>query len=155
QRAQDDPRLFARMHLRGLTPEQLFDSLAAATGYREQGGARFYFGQTVRSEFLTKFNNAADRPPEVQTSILLALAMMNGGLTAEATDLSRSETLAALVDAPFMPTAEKIEALYLAALSRRPTSKEIGRLVRYVDAGGVSKAKTKAARKGEALADVF
>lgn len=35
----DEPALFARMPLRGLTPEQLFDSLAMATGYRDSGGA--------------------------------------------------------------------------------------------------------------------
>src|SRR5204862_3471531 len=31
----DDPRLFAHMAVKRLTPEQLFDSLAAATDYRE------------------------------------------------------------------------------------------------------------------------
>src|SRR5262249_27583586 len=31
----EQPRLFARMALRGMTPEQLFDSLAQATGYRD------------------------------------------------------------------------------------------------------------------------
>ena len=29
-----EPTLFARMPIRGLTPEQLFDSLVMATGYR-------------------------------------------------------------------------------------------------------------------------
>src|SRR5207249_2633184 len=33
--SQQDPRLFARMPLRGLTPEQLFDSLAVATEYQD------------------------------------------------------------------------------------------------------------------------
>ena len=32
---QADPKQFARMNLKGLTPAQLFDSLVAATGYRE------------------------------------------------------------------------------------------------------------------------
>ncbi|MBN9524522.1 DUF1553 domain-containing protein, partial [bacterium] len=32
---QADPRRFARMNLKGLTPAQLFDSLVSATGYRE------------------------------------------------------------------------------------------------------------------------
>src|SRR5262249_37791859 len=37
-KGQNDPTMFARMPLRGLTPEQLFDSLAMATGYRDAGG---------------------------------------------------------------------------------------------------------------------
>src|SRR5262249_16180344 len=37
--SQDDPRLFGRMAIRGLTAEQLFDSLALATGYRPRPNA--------------------------------------------------------------------------------------------------------------------
>ena len=39
-KSQDDPTLFARMPLRGLTGEQLFDSLATATGYHAMLGWR-------------------------------------------------------------------------------------------------------------------
>jgi hypothetical protein len=154
---QDDPRLFARMHLRGLSAEQLFDSLAIATGYVETQprGMGFYGPANVRGEFLGKFANAADRPTEVQTSILQALALMNGRVTAEATDLRKSETLAAVADAPFMDTAAKLETIYLASLSRKPTTRELSRLARYVEDGGVSEAKDTAKRRAEALADVF
>jgi hypothetical protein len=153
---QDDPRLFARMHLRGLSPAQLFDSVATATGYQEaQGPNQFFNNNTVRGNFLARFAEGTDRPTEVQTSILQALAMMNGRLTSEATDLQRSTTLAAVTDAPFMNTQAKIEALYLAALSRKPTAKELSRLGRYVEDGGVSTAKEKTQQRAEALADVF
>ena len=37
---QADGRRFARMNLKGLTPAQLFDSLVAATGYRENPQVR-------------------------------------------------------------------------------------------------------------------
>src|SRR5262249_37253257 len=37
---QREPRLFARMQVKGLTAEQLFDSLVAATGYRGPDAAR-------------------------------------------------------------------------------------------------------------------
>ena len=39
-----DPRLFSHMAVRGLTPDQLFDSLVVATGYRDPnpGRQRFY-----------------------------------------------------------------------------------------------------------------
>jgi len=58
--SQQDLRLFARMPLRGLSPEQLFDSLAVATEYRDTApldpGARFFAGlQSPRAQFLAKF----------------------------------------------------------------------------------------------------
>ncbi len=122
-KSQDDPRPFARMPLRGLSAEQLFDSIAQATGYRaaNNNNPRFFGNPGVRGRFLTQFANASDKATEVQTSILQALSLMNGQVTTAATDLERSETLAALLDAPFMDTAERIETIYLAALSRQPT----------------------------------
>src|SRR5262249_44712298 len=60
-KSQDDPTLFARMPLRGLTGEQLFDSVAMATGYRDSGGGDDLLtgvlggNRSARSEFLTKF----------------------------------------------------------------------------------------------------
>jgi hypothetical protein len=146
------------MPVRGLSAEQLFDSLAIATGYQEGSPGGMYFkgfGASVRSEFLTKFANSSDRPIEMQTSILQALALMNGSLTRDATNLQKSELLAAVTDAPFMDPAAKLETLYLAALSRKPTPKEISRLARYIEEGGVSTAKEPDKRQNEALADIF
>src|ERR1700691_43035 len=37
--SQDNPRLFARMNVRGMSPEQLFDSITEATGYSGNGRA--------------------------------------------------------------------------------------------------------------------
>jgi hypothetical protein len=162
--SQDDPRLFARMPLRGLTGEQLFDSLATATGYRDAGGGDDLLSgllggnRSARSEFLTRFA-LTERPTESQTSILRALALMNGKVVGDATSLERSETLAAVVDAPFLSTAERVETLYLAALSRRPDTKERDRAVQFVrEAVRNAKDKDTAARKkaqADALADVF
>src|SRR5207249_5380913 len=125
---QEDPRLFARMSAKGLTPEQLFDSLVLATGYKDaadpqgrQARNRF-FG--VQGEFRTKFANHADRRTEYQTSILQALSLMNGRFVADATSVSRSETLTGVIDAPFLDTEAKLNALYLAALSRNPRPDE-------------------------------
>jgi hypothetical protein len=151
------------MPLRGLSAEQLFDSIAQATGYREPNGRNpgFIGNPGVRGRFLTQFENSSDRATEVQTSILQALSLMNGSVTSEATHLDRSQTLAALLDAPFMDTAERIETLYLAALTRKPTPQELSRLVRYVEGGGSAggePARTEAEKQkryNHALADVF
>ncbi len=158
-KSQDDPRPFARMPLRGLSAEQLFDSIAQATGYRaaNNGNPRFFGNPGVRGRFLTQFANTSDKATEVQTSILQALSLMNGQVTTAATDLERSETLAALLDAPFMDTAERIETIYLATLSRQPTPRELSRMVRYVENGGSADdpAADKEKNYNRALADVF
>lgn len=158
--SQDDPALFAHMPLRGLTAEQLFDSLAHATGYRDAGGGDDLFAglrggkRSARSEFLTRFA-PSERPVEAQTSILQALALMNGKVTAAATTLERSETLAAVTDAPFLTLGQRIETLYLAALSRKPEARELDRAAKFVqDAVAAGKSKDDSARNN-ALADLF
>jgi hypothetical protein len=148
--SQDDPRQFARMSVKGLTPEQLYDSLVQATGYRDPTPAaqRLYDFQSTRAVFLSKFS-AQDKRTEYHTSIPQALALMNSRLVADVTSLERSETLGAVAEAPFLDTAAKVEALYLAALSRKPRPEEAERLVKYVNDGGAAKNQKKA------LADVF
>jgi len=156
---QDDPTLFARMALRGLTGEQLFDSVAQATGYRDSGGGTDLItgllggNRSARSEFLTRFAST-ERAVDTRTSILQALTLMNGKVTAAATSLERSETLAAVVDAPFLSTAQRVETLYLATLSRKPTPKELDRAVKFVEGAARNAGENKAATS-EALADVF
>jgi Protein of unknown function (DUF1549)/Protein of unknown function (DUF1553) len=144
----DDPQRFARRAVRGMSAEQLFDSVATAIGYQEATpvNVRGRGNNSSKLEFLSKFASQGSKPTDYQTSILQALALMNGKLVADATSLEHSETLAAVVDAPFMDLAGRIETLFLATLSRRPTAKELDRLTRYVEAE-----KDQAA----ALADVF
>ena len=147
---QEEPRRFARMALRGLTAEQIYDSLAQATGYEEavpsRGQAR---GMRTRAAFLTQFANPGGKSTDFRLSILQALSLMNGKLVANATDLEDGATLAAVADAPFMDTAERVETLYLAALGRPPQPEEAARLVRYVEDGGADRTSR------QALADVF
>ncbi len=142
---QDDPRQFARMAVKGLTPEQLFDSLVQATGYNDRMPAnqRLYDVQSPRAVFLSKFS-AQDKRTEYQTSIPQALALMNSPVIADVTSGQRSETLGAIAEAPFLDTAGKVEALFLAALSRKPRPEEAQRLVKYVNEGGAAKDKKKA-----------
>jgi hypothetical protein len=152
--SQEEPQAFARMSLKGMSAEQLFDSLTIATGWRDgtpvnQRQFAAFGGGNIRADFLARFSNAGDKRTEYQTSILQALSLMNGRFTADVTDIEKSMTLAAIVDAPFLNTAGRVEALYLATLSRAPRAEELRRLTAYVDAGGPRK-DSKAA-----LADVF
>jgi hypothetical protein len=155
--AQLDPRLFARMSLKGMTGEQFFDSIALATGFVDQGPAQLRGavvlnrGTPTRQEFLTKFGNPSNRRTEFTTSILQALALMNGNFVADATsaDLQRSVTLSGLIDAPFMNNSQRVETLFLATLSRPPRADEAQRFVKYVTDGGA------AGDQKKALGDVF
>ncbi len=82
---------------------------------------------------------------------------MNGKFVSDATSVERSQTLAGILDAPFMTAQEKIEALYLAALSRRPTAKETARLSRFIDENqhGAKNDAEKRKCNQESLADIF
>ena len=130
--SQDDPADFARMAVKALTAEQLCDSLIRATGIpsatllKEARDRR-----TVRDEFLSRFEST-ERRVEARTSILHALTRMNGQLTDAATDPDATLLLVALRDAPFPDTTQRIEQLFLATLSRQPTSDERTRLTEYM-----------------------
>lgn len=150
--SQENARLFARMSLKGLTPEQIFDSIAQATGFYEVNTNRNAFqmeDNSARGEFIQMFGNSHDSRTERQTTILQALAMMNGQFVTDATSLDKSATLGAIAEFPLLSTSERIEALYLAALSRKPRTEELPRLVKYVDSGGPEKDPKRA------LGDVF
>ena len=144
----DDPRLFARMAVRGMSGEQWYDSLAQAIGLPpdpSNRNPRVVSPAAPRNAFLEKFASRDDRAIDRPTSILQALTLMHGPLVAEGTDPKRGATLGAISEAPFLDTRERVEALYLAALTRPPRPDELERMVAYVEAR-----ETKAA-----LADVF
>src|SRR5205814_5263964 len=114
-----------RRPLKTLSPEQVFDSLEVALGLpigKSDNGPRF---SGERQQFVARMNEAApESPADYHAGIPQALMLMNGKLTADATNLDASRTLRAVVEAPFLPPAEKIETLYLAVLSRRPKQAE-------------------------------
>jgi hypothetical protein len=151
---QADPRRFAKMALKGLTPAQLFDSLVSATGFREpavfRNQANFGFVQpgSPRSQFLVRFANT-ERPTESNTTILQALMLMNGQFIGDQTDLVKSEVLAAVADMPGWDTKQRVSNLFLTAFARNPTPDELDKFASYVDRGGAK------GDKKQALADVF
>ncbi len=149
---QREPKLFARMPLRGLSAEQLFDSLAIATECQDIARAEprdsFFVGsQSPRNQLAVKFPNQ-DQKTEYQTSILQALYMMNSEFITRQTSLRQNPTLATLAEQR-TDTARKLESLYLVVLSRQPRPEECERFVKYIDGGGA------AGDAKQALADVF
>ncbi|MDR3634787.1 MAG: DUF1553 domain-containing protein [Isosphaeraceae bacterium] len=141
-----DSRLFARMTIRGLTGEQLYDSLRVAAGLSVERNDLDPEGATrARRRFAEEFR--IERTATAKRSVTQALALINGPLSAELTNPAASPLLAATADAPFLDARGQIETLYLAALGRRPDDNEARPLVSYVE--------TRGADVRTALADVF
>ena len=131
--SQEPPQRFARMAIKGLSPEQIFDSIAEATGHfeRNRRNAGIVGDDTrPRNEIQDAFSNDTDPPTERPTTILQALAMMNGQFVTSVTD-PKSGTLAAVIHFPDLTTSERIETLYLATLGRMPRPDEVQKLTAY------------------------
>jgi len=150
--SQADPAMFARAPLRGLTPEQFFDSLAEAVGFYQPYRTDNPFvldDNSARARFLDLYRDDAESPLQRETTILQALAMMNGQFISDATSIERSQTLRAVSDFPLMNDEDRLETLFLATLSRKPTEEEKNDLIQYIQNGGATK------NTEQALSDIF
>ncbi len=132
----------ARMTVKALTPEQLYDSFILATRFEEADRRG-----NLRREFLSRFAQAGELG-EPTTSVQQALTLLNGALVAQATDPQRSPALIAIAHTPRLSTEMRIEALYVTALGRRPTAAELSRLQSFVAVAGEE-------QQTERLADIF
>jgi hypothetical protein len=133
----DTSSSMVRRPLKTLLPEQVFDSLEVALGLpigKADNGPRF---NGELQKFVARLNEAApEAPADYHAGIPQALILMNGKVTADATSLSTSRTLRAVVEAPFLSSQEKIETLYLAVLSRRPRPAEAAFLQEHIERRG-------------------
>jgi hypothetical protein len=137
---QQDDRLFARFPVQGLTPEQLYDSLAVAVGDRGEGPAGYLQNPgSPRRQFLEMFAQS-ERRTDSPTTIVQALTLMNGGFVGSATSPDSGRSLAAVVGLPGLSSAERVETLYLMALSRPPRPAELRRALSHVEAGATDQA---------------
>jgi Protein of unknown function (DUF1553)/Protein of unknown function (DUF1549) len=131
---QADPRRFARAASRGLTPEQLYDSLVLATGYRSDPAKVGSYGDfhvgPPRATFLAPFDDPSGQPVDLRASIQQALMMMNGKFIEDATSSARSATVTAVIESN-RPVERRIEELYLVVLARKPRPEESRRLLDY------------------------
>jgi hypothetical protein len=128
-----DPALFARMAVKVMTPEQLFDSLGRVTGFdrlQERARARAPKrpnGGGPRDQFVQFFLAGAEQAnaTEYEAGIPQALKLMNSRIVGNPLAVRQ------LVPPGSRPV-EAFEAIYLAALSRKPTDEEVRRLREYV-----------------------
>lgn len=132
--ASDDPTagstpLFSKFYLRQMSAEQLYDSLIVATAADEAGRGSYEDRQQIRLQWLQQFTIAfgTDEGDEASTfngTIPQTLMMMNGELVHDATCGKPGSFVYELAMSD-MKDRQKVERLYLAALSRKPLPKEL------------------------------
>ena len=128
-----DETLFTHMNLKPMTPEQLFDSLIVATAAHKAGGGEdtskrrdAWLGQ-----FVTTFaNDDGEESLNFQGTIPQALMMMNGELMAKAVGNNSGSFLTDLMERARLQAKGSVAGyvvnnIYLAALSRYPTRREL------------------------------
>lgn len=146
--ANADLRTFAEMPIRGLTGEQLYDSLRSAAGLpAERDDLDSVRAMNRRQRFVAQFHS--ERTIVTQRSITQALTLMNGDLSKQLTDERKSPLLAAVAGSPFLDRREKVETVFLAALSRKPTEEELSQLIGHLDSRSTS------ASESTALSNIF
>ncbi|HUQ70741.1 MAG TPA: DUF1549 domain-containing protein [Planctomycetaceae bacterium] len=145
---------FAQMNVKTFSAEQVYDCMTVAALLDTAPTADPYsfniarYGNSDRELFLQQFRTPAGRSTEYLGGIPQALTLMNGKLIEDATGLSSSGLLKSL-EAPFFTNKQRIEVLYLAALSRHPRPAEWDVLNGYVSS------QAKGSELQESLADIL
>jgi hypothetical protein len=134
-----DNRLWADYRLRPLGPEELLEAVAAATDLeailrRVGGGGLDALPGQLRNlvTFLFDVDEELD-PDEFAGTIPQALMLINGTLINYGVSARPGSALAEVLAMP-VGDEQKIEALYVRALSRRPTAAELKRWTAFVSA---------------------
>lgn len=129
------PAVFTRT-LKVISPEQVFDSLEQSlllSVSRIDPAASRWSGD--RLQLVSRLSETTGTTPEdYAAGIPQALLLMNGTMTSDAIDSQRSRLLRAVLESPFFDQQDRIETLYLAVLTRKPTAEEATALTNYVEA---------------------
>lgn len=125
--------LFACMNIKPLTAEQLYDSFMLAApphrGAEAEADVRSRMMATTlvldpqRADFIRRADTGTPDSREFSAGILQALMLMNGDVMEGVTSPDASGLLGA-TDAPFMTDEDRVDALFLATLSRFPDVEE-------------------------------
>lgn len=127
--------LFSRAYVKSMNVEQLFDSVLVATQAQDAFGSSWDVVQQRRQQWLQQFVQAWDTDENDEAdlfdgSISQALMMMNGELVSLA--LSNRGTLLNDIVLDRTSDTAKIEAISLAALSRKPSTQETAAVRRLI-----------------------
>jgi hypothetical protein len=121
--------LYVHMPVKTLTAEQLYDSVNRVLHRKPQSMMRNINVNSPlldpqRQAFIAKVHSTGRNALEYQAGVLQSLALLNGRDLAEATDPERSPLLGSL-SAPFFTDDDRLQALFLATLTRQPTQDEL------------------------------
>lgn len=132
-----DDTLFSHMQLKPMIPEQLFDSLLVATSAQKVGGDADRVRNTWLNQFVFAFaNDEAEESSMFQGTIPQALMMMNGELMEKATGGKPGSFIGKLREKAMTqrsPPAYMVNQMYLAALNRLPSKKEMSHAAAFVN----------------------
>lgn len=120
---------FSRMVMKALSPEQLFESLMTATKAEqaEAGQAKKEFKDRWLGSLINNFGDDEGNEVTFNGTIVQALMMMNGREINEAIARANKGTVALAMTSAKSPEGI-INKLYIAALNRKATGKEIARI---------------------------
>ncbi len=129
----DDPSLgvkplFSHFYVRQMQAEELYESLLVATEAHKTKGSyeeqQKTIGDWLRQFTLAFGTDEGDESTTFNGTIPQALMMFNGELIKKATSAEQGSFLYRIATGDLKPQA-RIDYLYMAALARRPTSKEM------------------------------
>jgi hypothetical protein len=129
----EQPRHFSRMLAKPLTPEQLYDSFSILASLERKDpmpdvaqpndAPQGLEADPAKLDFIRRMRPPPGSRTDYRAGTLQALMLMNGHTMADITEPEQSNLLRAL-DAPYMRDEDRIEAVFLAALARKPDNDE-------------------------------
>ncbi len=128
--------LFSHMYVKSMEAEQLYDSLIVATSAHKSGRSNWEQAEQQRQRWMGQFiiafgTDEGDEATTFNGTIPQALMMMNGYLVKNAVSAEKGSSLREALENKD-PDATKIRKLYLATLSRYPSSREATMAMRLV-----------------------
>ncbi len=144
----DDPAagempLFSHMYLKSMQAEQLYDSLIVASNAHQSGNGSWSAQEEQRRRWMQQFvvafdNDENDESTTFNGTIPQALMMMNSELIDKACSVERGSFLFEQMSSPGAET-QKINDLYMAALTRKPTRAEMTKMQKALARYGAAK----------------
>ena len=138
----DDPAagempLFSHMYLKSMEAEQMYDSLIVASNAHQSGRGGWSAQEEQRQRWMQQFVVAFDNDENAESTtfngtIPQALMMMNSELIDKACSVERGSFLFETMSKPGTEP-QKIQELYMAALSRHPTKFELNKVQKMLN----------------------
>jgi hypothetical protein len=128
---EDAEPYFARMQLKAMSPEQLFESLMTATGAKAgtDKAAKKQLREQWMKRLVQNFGDDEGNEATFNGTVVQALLMMNGDDINRAINDPKVGTVARVVSRYPRDPRNAMRSLYLAALNRHPTSAEYARIL--------------------------